>query len=342
MNDDWQTNGTSHDLHVTFMFHCAFVRSEGARRTDVILAPGSNAPAAQAHAAAEHGNGHGNGNGHDKDGGDVKGGEPDDQHAAHGHDMQHIASLRVPAACVFDEGEHRADKVQETATLDQAPDEDRIWRLEGYDVSIHPDGLGAAPTATTPANFETSVTKGDITYTLASITLLAGKKIDPAFASDKVPALLHRGARVRVWGGTFSAGVPGGLLKHRTWDLGLEHPVGLSDRVDYHRAVSGNYVTVVFKHFKTGETKTVKLRPHNGVIRMHITNDPFVEDTPHGSRAENPCSKLPHFSSYAVLLDPAGTVTNLGAPPIAGTGDPAFATIAEGNTFCCPCGDGVP
>jgi hypothetical protein len=347
MNDDWQSHGTSNDLHVTFMFHCAFVRSEGARRTDVILAPGFGSPvgpaASAARAAAEHGNGHVNGNGHDINGGDT-GGEPHDQQT-HTHRMQHIASLRVPAACVYDEQEHPAQEVQETVTLghtpDTAPDEDRIWRLEGYDVSIHPDGLGAAA-ASTPANFQSSVTDGDTTYTLASITLLGRRKIDPAYSSETVPELLHRGARVRVWGGTLSCGVPGGLLKHHTWDLGLEQPVGISDRVDYHRAIAGNRISVVFKKFETGETKTVTLQPHNGVIRLHITNDPFAEDTPHGSRAQSPCRTLPHFSSYAVLLAPAGTVTSLEAPPIADSGDAALATISEGNTFCCPCGDGVP
>jgi hypothetical protein len=340
MSEDSHGNGTS-DLHVTFMFHCAFVRSDGARRTDVILSPG---PEPTANTAAEHGNGNGHGNGNDHD---MDGGEPDNQQPAHAHaGMRHVASLRIPAACVLDESEHRATEIQETTTLGQAPgtppDEDRIWRLEGYDVSIHPDTPGVAATTATPANFEASATDGDITYTLASITSLGKRKIDPGFSAETVPTLLHRGARVRVWGGTLSCAVPGGLLKHRTWELGLENPVGLSDRVDYHRAIPGGYVTVVFKHFKTLETKTVTLQPHNGAVRLHITNDPFVEDTPHGSLAENPCKTLPHFSSYAVLLEPAGKVTSLEAPPVADSGDAALATISEGNTFCCPCGDGVP
>jgi hypothetical protein len=343
MSDGSESNGTSNDLHVTFMFHCAFVRSEGARRTDIVLAPGF--PAATGNtAAAEHGNGHTNGHGNDMNGGN--GGDPDTQHGAHGHDMHHIASLRVPAACVLDEKEFPADEVQETATLGQPPgtppDEDRIWRLKGWDVSIQPDDRGVAATTKTPANFETSVTDGDTTYTLASITLLSGKKIDPAFGSENVPTLLHNGARVRVWGGTLSCGVPGGLLKHRTWELGLEHPVGLSDRVDYHREISTGYVSLIFKKFETGETRTIKLRPHEGKVRMHITNDPFAEETPHGSRVQNPCKTLPHFSSYAVLLHPAGTVTSLDVPPVVDPGDGAFATISEGNTFCCPCGDTVP
>lgn len=337
MSDDTHSNGTC-DLHVTFMFHCAFVRSEGARRTDVILSPGfaqATATSAAEHGAAEHGNGHDH----------MNGGQPEDQQSAHAHDgMRHVASLRIPAACVLDESEHRATEIQETTTLGQAPgtppDEDRIWRLEGYDVSIHPDTPGATATPATPANFEASVTDGEITYTLASITALGRRKIDPAYSADKVPDLLHRGARVRVWGGTLSCAVPGGLLKHRTWELGLENPVGLSDRVDYRRTIPGSYVTVVFKHFETGYTKTVTLQPHNGVVRLHITNDPFVEDTPHGSLADNPCKTLPHFSSYAVLLEPAGTVTTLDVPPVAA--EPALATISEGNTFCCPCGDSVP
>lgn len=344
MNDSWKNNDTSDQLHVTFMFHCAFVRTEGARRTDVILAPGFIPPSDDAQAAAERGEvkthqehaGHGQ----------------DDQHPsiAHDHPMRHIASLRVPRACVV--GDELAVEpkyeIQETTTFTETGvrvDEDIIWRLEGWDVWIQPDGLGAAPPSSTPANFESAATDGTTTYTLASIATLAGadERIDPRFKSDdNVPELLYLGSRVRVWGGTLTCQVPGGLLRHRTWHLGLENPVGMSDRVDYKRSVPAGGSVIVFKHFVTGETKTVRLQPQNGVIRMHVTNDPFVEDTPHGSREKNPCETLPHFPSYAVLLEPAGKVRTLSVPPLANTGMPELVTISEGNTYCCPCGDGVP
>jgi hypothetical protein len=342
MTDSWKDNDTSDELHVTFMFHCAFVRTEGARRTDVILAPGFTPSHDEPQVATESG---GDGTAQEHAGHD-----PDDQHSSangHSHPMQHIASLRIPALCVADNSTHKDYVTQETTTFTETGvnvEEDRIWRLEGWDVSIQPDGLGAAPPASTPANFQMATTDGDKTYTLANISTLSGRKIDPRFKSDNdVPELLHRGSRVRVWGGTLSCHVPGGLLRHRTWNVGLENPVGLSDRVDYRRSIPvGAGATIVFKKFGTDETKTVTLKPRNGVIRIHVTNDPFVEDTPHGSREKNPCETLPHFPSYGVLLEPAGTVTNLGVPPVAETDTPQLVTISEGNTYCCPCSDGVP
>ena len=71
-------------------------------------------------------------------------------------------------------------------------------------------------------------------------------------------------------------------------------------------------VSIVFKPFEPGgETKTVTLQPHNGVIRLHITNDPFAEDTPHGSREKSPCETLPHF---CVVRSAARTRGNGGDP----------------------------
>lgn len=311
-----------YELRITFLFHCAFATPPDGSRTDVLLAPGS-----------------------------VNG----------AHDMQHIASLRVPAANVGDlAGLPSKEAVtaqkkpvvtsQRTETLRTTPggkpeivsEHDYVFRLEGYDVWIDPLDASAARRgefpATTSVRFATS--DGADTFVIANIAAIGGRRIDPRCTSDyDFPPELWQGARVRVWGGSLRCGVPEGNLKHRRWAVGRQ-PVGLSDRMEYQKKVSGP-VIVRYRRFddESREFSTVQLRPDaNGVIRIYVTNDPFVEDMPKGAVGVDPCKELPHFSSYGLLLEPAGVEKPLRTPELVTLTGGAGFPIAEGNSFCCPCG----
>jgi hypothetical protein len=319
-NPDTQISSAECELHITFLFHCAFATQPDGSRTDVLLAPGS---------------------------------------ANGAHAMQHIASLRVPVACVVRrDGLPPKEAVttrkkpvvitQKTDTLRLRPDgkpeivseHDYVFRLEGYDVWIDPQEntsrRGEFP-ATTNVKFATS--DGTDTFVIANLAAIGGSRIDPRCTSDDdVPDFLTNGARVRVWGGSLRCEVPEGNLKHRRWDLGRKPPVGLSDRMDYRKTVSAP-VVVRYRRFGEPTFSTVELQPDaSGVIRIHVTNDPFVEDMPHGAAGVDPCKELPHFATYGLLLEPAGVEKPLKTPPLATLTSGAGFPIAEGNSFCCPCG----
>jgi hypothetical protein len=319
-NPNNQIPSAEYELHVTFLFHCAFATHPDGTRTDVLLAPGG-------------------------------------RHGA--HVMQHIASLRVPVESVVHRDSLPIDALtrdkkpvittQKTETLRTTPggrpelvsEYDYVWRLEGYDVWLDPDDNSAKRRnefpATTNVKFATSH-DGD-TFVIANIAALGDSRIDPRCSSDEdVPDVLKLGARVRVWGGSLRCEVPEGNLKHRRWNLGRKLPVGLSDRMDFRKTVSG---PVLLRYRQFGEAfSTVELKPDaHGVIRIHVTNDPFVQDMPHGTAGVDPCEQLPHFATYGLLLEPAGVEKPLKAPPlVALTNSDAGFPIAEGNSFCCPCG----
>jgi hypothetical protein len=319
-NPNREISASECELHVTFLFHCAFVTQPDGSRTDVLLAPGS----------------------------------PNGAHA-----MQHIASLRVPVACVAHRDSLPPKEVvtaqkkpvvttQRTDTLrtgkggrpEIVTEHDYVWRLEGYDVWIDPHDStarrGEFP-ATTNVKFATS--DGSDTFVIANIAALGDSRIDPRCSSDDdVPGVLKLGARVRVWGGSLKCEVPEGNLKHRRWDLGRKPPVGLSDRMDFRKTVNAP-VLLRYHHFGDPSFSTVELRPDaSGVIRIYVTNDPFVEDMPHGAAGVDPCEQLPHFATYGLLLEPAGVEKALKAPPLVTLTGGAGFPIAEGNSFCCPCG----
>jgi hypothetical protein len=218
---------------------------------------------------------------------------------------------------------------------------DYVFRLEGYDVWIDPPDSAAARRggfpATTSVKFATS--DGTDTFVIANIAAIGGSRIDPRCTSDDdFPPALMTGARVRVWGGSLKCEVPEGNLKHRRWDLGRKPPVGLSDRMDFRKTVNAP-VLLRYHHFGDPSFSTVELRPDaSGVIRIYVTNDPFVEDMPHGAAGVDPCEQLPHFATYGLLLEPAGVEKALKAPPLVTLTGGAGFPIAEGNSFCCPCG----
>jgi hypothetical protein len=321
-NDNSQISSEEYELHVTFLFHCAFATQPDGSRTDVLLAPGSENGA---------------------------------------HVMQHIASLRIPVDCVVRRKDMKlkeavtpqkkpAVRIQKTEAL-RATDggaeivtsSDYVWRLEGYEVWLDPDDHAAGKKefpATTNVKF--AVSHGDETFVIANLAALGGSGIDPLCTSDvddEIPAFLKKGARVRIWGGRLRCEVPEGNLKHRRWNLDdRKPPVGLSDRMDYRKTVSAP-VYLRYRLFGDPTFSTVELKPDaSGVIRIHVTNDPFVEDMPHGAPGVDPCKELPHFASYGLLLKPAGKDKALKPPPLVALTSGEGFQIAEGNSFCCPCG----
>jgi hypothetical protein len=323
-NPDSQIPSAEYDLHITFLFHCAFATQPDGSRTDVLLAPGS-----------------------------VNG----------AHVMQHIASLRVPAASVeraslpgkeaMTAQKTPAVTRQRTDTLratengkpEIASQTDYVFRIEGYDVWIDPPGSAGSRVSgefppTTSVRFAAS--DGADTFVIANIAAIGKSRIDPLCMSDyQFPKALWGGARVRVWGGSLRCEVPEGNLKHRRWEVaGRSVPVGLSDRMDYRKKVSAP-VVVRYRRFDAPDPtvfSTAQLMPdEHGVIRVYVTNDPFVEDMPHGPVGVDPCKELPHFASYGLLLEPAGTEKPLKTPPLVTVTTGAGFPIAEGNSFCCPC-----
>jgi hypothetical protein len=319
-NSDNPTPSAEYELHITFLFHCAFATQPDGSRTDVLLSPGS----------------------------------PDGL-------MQHIASLRVPVASVVNRAALPAKEIvtaqkkpivttQKTDTLRATPggkpeivsQHDYLFRLEGYDIWIDPPDASATKRGefapTTSVKFATS--DGADTFVIANVAAIGKSRIDPRCTSDDdIPEFLFKGARVRVWGGSLKCEVPDGNLKHRRWDIGRQQPVGLSDRMDYRKKVSGP-VVVRYRRFDDLTTVfTAELRPDaSGDIRIYVTNDPFIEDMPHGAIGVDPCRELPHFASYGLLLEPAGVAKTLKTPPLVAVTGGAGFPIAEGNSFCCPCG----
>jgi hypothetical protein len=322
------TTQAGRHVHVTFSFHCAFLRLPDKRRTDVLLSPGGR-HAMPAH-SAEHGTaGHGTTNGH-----------------TDAHQMEHIASLRIPSACIKERSE-LPGITQITTRLDRE-DSDVTWRLEGYDVMLKAGAqlrTGAEP----PANIGFTTALGDVTYVVPDFARLAGLKIDPLCHADgdEFPHSLRKGARVRLNGGTLECGIPVGALKDRRWNVGGAENVGLSDRMEYRKELDeSGTVELTFRKFGEEETKTVYLTPDaKGVVRIHVSNDPFAHDPPLGSPELDPCAALRHFSSYSLLLYPAGEDKSARLrPPVAVLADAnGPLVVSEGNSACCPCGgDGNP
>jgi hypothetical protein len=315
-------------LHVTFSFHCAVLRLPDKRRTDVLLAPGTR----HAVTGGAGGNGHTGHNG-----------------AATVHKAEHIASLRVPSECVKNDKQHYGIR-QITSRLDRPDVEDVTWRLEEFDVTLRTGGSERGMPEP-PANIAFTTAVDDVTYMVPDFSRLAGIKIDPACYADGAgfPRGLRKGARVRLNGGTLECGVPSGPLKDRRWKVGTTENVGLSDRMEYKKDLDGpGAVELIFRKFDEDEkqARTVYLQPDkDGVVRIHVSNDPFAEDPPQGSKEKDPCSALRHFASYSLLLYPAGEDKSQHlTPPIPFDGGAAGTLIvSEGNTACCPCGgDGNP
>ena len=313
-------------VHVTFSFHCAVLRLPDKRRTDVLLAPGGH------HGAASGGatNGHA------------------DQGAANGAASvhpEHIASLRIPGDCVVSDGTGKGIR-QITARLDRADVEDVTWRLEGYDVTLQ-TGSGKRSGEEPPANITFTTAVDDVTYMVPDFPRLASMKIDPACYEEGAdfPRELRKGSRVRLDGGTLECGVPSGPLKTRRWKVGTADNVGLSDRMEYRKDLDSGEVALIFRRFDDfsgKDAKTVYLKPGaKGIVRIHVSNDPFAEDPPLGSKQIDPCSALKHFASYSLLLYPAGEDKSdrLSPPTPLGVGAGNPMIVSEGsNTACCPCG----
>lgn len=319
-------SGAGNHVHVTFSFHCAVLRLPDKRRTDVLLAPGMR----HGVASGAGGNGH-------ADHGAANG-------AATMHQAEHIASLRIPGECVQSDQQHPGIP-QITARLDRADAADVTWRLEEYDITLR---IGDQKRATQepPANITFTTAADDVTYMVPDFPRLAGLKVDPACYADGegFPDALRKGARVRLTGGTLECGVPSGPLKERRWKVGTADNVGLSDRMEYRKDLNGDgRVELIFRKFDEDEkqAKSVYLKPGaDGIVRIHVSNDPFAEDPPQGSKQIDPCSALKHFASYSLLLYPAGEdKSDRLSPPTAlasGVGGPMI--VSEGNSACCPCG----
>jgi hypothetical protein len=319
-------SGAGSHVHATFSFHCAVLRPDK-RRTDVMLAPGTRHGVASGTAGNGHTD-HGASNG-----------------AAAVHQAEHIASLRIPGECLKRD-DTREGVRQITARLDRADVEDVTWRLEGYDVTLRTGG-GQDTTKEPPANITFTTAADSVTYMVPDFPRLAGLKIDPACHEDgdKFPEALRTGARVRLTGGTLECGVPSGPLKDRRWKVGTADNVGLSDRMEYRKDLNGDgLVELSFRKFDEDEkhAKSVYLKPGaDGIVRIHVSNDPFAEDPPQGSKQIDPCSALKHFASYSLLLYPAGEDKSDRLPPPTARGVSADSPmiVSEGsNTACCPCG----
>jgi hypothetical protein len=234
---------------------------------------------------------------------------------------------------------------QVTARLDRPDVEDVTWRLEEYDVTLR-TGSPQREREEPPANITLTTAADDVTYMVPDFPKLAGMKIDPACYDDgpNFPRELRKGARVRLNGGTLECGVPTGPLKNRRWKVGTFENVGLSDRMEYRKELEGGPVELLFRKFDDVSGKDVKsvyLKPGaDGIVRIHVSNDPFAEDPPQGSKQIDPCSALKHFASYSLLLYPAGEDKSDRLPPpvplATAAGGPLIVSV--GNTACCPCG----
>lgn len=251
---------------------------------------------------------------------------PGSVHAPHGTGVPaHVAVLRVPAACLRDDSEH-------PGTDDQG---DRIWRLEGFDISL---SIGEEPVTRTTRSWDVALKGGAAAavgapsvWAIANLDrLTGGPAIDQACVAADPPAFLQRGARVRLVGGHLGCGLPTTQgLREIAWDLGVGGPVGLSDRADYVKAVDET-VIVAFRRFGESTTRRVLLQPDaNGVVRGFVSNDPLDGD--------GDCSALPHFALYYLLGKPVGVVKNLRVP-----GAHSRAALqAQGVSVCCPCSGGT-
>jgi hypothetical protein len=323
------TPGTNKHVHITFSFHCAVVKLPDKRRTDILLSPGMR-----------------HGMGHASNGAAASG--------AMMHQAEHIASLRIPEECIIKERSADHGSTQVTTRLDRPESADVTWRLEEHDVVLRIGSqllAGSQLLKEPPANISLTNADRDVTYVVPDFAKLAGMKVDPACYSDgdEFPRALRKGARVRLTGGTLECGVPTGPLKHRRWKVGSADNVALSDRMEYRKDLddSGD-VALIFRKFDDPmtKTKTVYLTPNkDGIVRIHISNDPFAVDPPQGSKEIDPCAALRHFGSYSLLLYPAGEDKSslMATPtPLPLEGDAPLLVSEGSNTACCPCGDTAP
>jgi hypothetical protein len=252
---------------------------------------------------------------------------PSSSHAHGQHGPAHVALLRVPAAYVLNDSEL-------PGTDDQG---DRIWRLDGYDLSWTESGDGSAPTTRAPEvsldGGITPVTGAPSTWTIADLNRLTGvSAIDQACLADDPPAFLQRGARVRLTGGHLGCGLPTTQgLRETVWALGDgQPPIGLTDRADFLKPVDAS-VAVAFRRFGETTTRRVRLRPdQRGLVRAFVSNDPVD--------GKGDCSALPHFALYYLLSTPVGQPKAWRVPTI----HSQASLRAEGNTACCPCSGGGP
>lgn len=316
-------------LHATFLYHCALAPSAHDPSVHVLLAP------------SEVG-------------------------------MEHVAGLRIPVEFIVQDHTGFGDD-QETEWLDGqqlTTTRDRTWRLEGYDVKIDPPARGATPerpylklfdpAPEAPAPLHQHVSKSadggsPVPRAIASIDHLTMSRLDSACLEHDPPKPLWAGARVRVWGGTLSCGVPDRELDNRKWEVGtFDLVTRLSDRIEFEKPISGD-VVLTFRKFGEAEERRLVLRPLPGVnetVRFYVSNDPKPLSGSHGhagsheTPSDDPCSQLPHFPSYSFLLRPVGP-KNEGLPspmPRGFVKDPPHRgfLVLEGDTVCCPCTYGTP
>jgi hypothetical protein len=253
-------------------------------------------------------------------------------------EMEHIASLRVPEACVVDDAEHPGEE-QETEDADRRVTTDVIWRLEGYDLWIDPPEAPAPDRVRVDLSFRENQNE----WVVADFKRLSHVGIDATFLDEDVPNSLKPGARVRIWGGYLQAAKPEKGLVNRLWRLDNgTAPVGLSDRVEFTKDLE-NRSTMKLRFRKFGEVrfKTVTLRATAGIVRLHVMNDPTVEEMHDPALAT--CDALPHFQSYSLLVRASADGRQvLQNPRIVEQAGIVPATIAEGADLCCPCGGGPP
>lgn len=236
----------------------------------------------------------------------------------------HVASLRVPAGCVLDDSQH-------PGTNDQG---DRVWRLEGYDLSVALDESRGRTTRSWQVALDgapSSTPGAPGVFTLANLDGLIGKpSFDTSCLADDPPAFLRAGGRVRLNGGHVGCGLPTTQsLREIVWDLGDGAPTGLSDRVDYLKPTSGP-VVMEFRRFGERTSRRVTLQADgSGVARAFVSNDPVIAGIGRGEA----CPSLPHFALYYLLAQPAGVPKSHRVPTV----HSRAALLSQGNSFCCPC-----
>jgi len=321
------------ELHVTFLYHCAIAPAATDPSVHVLLAPSSAG-------------------------------------------MEHVAGLRLPVDLIV-EDQTGTDEAGKPLGIDQQTEylregrltttTDRTWRLEGYHVSIDPPN-GVTPNRprltlldTSPDPASSSDANGDEPVrprAIARIDDLTPFRIDSACLAYDPPRPLWEGARVQVWGGTLTCGVPDDDLDNRLWQVGKLEETRLSDRVEFKKRV-GTEVVLTFRKFGETNERRLVLRAPAGdgqtPIRLYVSNDPkpLSASHHHAGSGDNPhedrCSLLPHFPSYDFLLHPAGRKPEgsnyLPSPPYRGFVDAPpdhGLLVLEGDTVCCPCSYGTP
>lgn len=225
---------TASTLHITFLYHCAFVGFDAHRRTDVILSPSSS--------------------------------------QAHGHGAPaHVALLRVPAAYVLNDRElpgidHQGDRTWRLEGYDVSlavgrDDAARMTRAPEVALEGGTTHVAGAPSTWTIA---------DLNRIAGAPAIDAACLADdpPAFLQRGARVRLTgghlgcglpttQGLRETVWD------LGGG-----------QSPIGLSDRADYLKPVAGDVAIAFRRFGETASRRVRLQPDQRGLVRAFVSNDP--------------------------------------------------------------------